>query len=85
MRETEIDRLTVNAENLAAQNNWGKEAMKVNTRILKLEPNNVNALTRLAKHYRQIDQNAHARKLYTKVLTIDPDNRIAKNNIKTTD
>jgi thioredoxin-like negative regulator of GroEL len=45
----EVSRLIAHAESLARAGDWGDEAGKVNDAILKLDPENVPAHTRLAR------------------------------------
>lgn len=49
--------------------------------ILKLDPYNCDACTRLAKYYKLNDNIAEAKNMYLKALEIDPDNRGAINNL----
>lgn len=64
------------AVSLALSGNW-KEAIKINLGILDENPNDVEALCRLAKAYSELCKFSEARDITKKVLTIDPTNPIA--------
>lgn len=65
----------------ALRNDW-KEAIKLNLDLLKTDKENVDALNRLAFAYLRSDDSFHAKKIFTKVLTLDPYNPIATKNVR---
>lgn len=66
----------------AALNAEWKEAVKLNKEIIKLEPQNVDALNRQAKAYMELGNNSLAKKYYSQSLKYDPYNPIAQKNLK---
>jgi tetratricopeptide (TPR) repeat protein len=60
----------------ALSGNWQK-AVELNLQILKLEPQNTEALNRLARAYSEIGKTSLAKKTSQEVLKIDPFNPIA--------
>lgn len=60
---------------------WDK-ALKLNKQILKLDPQNIDALSRLARVYLEQGRVSMARKFYSEVVKIDPYNPIALKNLK---
>jgi tetratricopeptide (TPR) repeat protein len=65
----------------ALSQNW-KEAIRINTAILKDDKDNIDALSRLAFAYAKTGQLTRAKKMYEKVLAVDEYNQIARKNIK---
>ena len=65
----------------ALSQNW-KEAIRINTAILKADKNDVEALSRLGYAYIKTGQLTAAKRTYEKVLVIDQYNQIAQKNIK---
>lgn len=61
--------------------NWA-EALKINKKIIKLDPQNVDALNRQAKAYLELGKPNLAKKYYSQVLKFDPYNPIALKNLK---
>lgn len=61
--------------------NWD-QALKLNKKILKVEPQNVDALARLARANMEMGKSNLARKFYSEVLKYDPYNPIAIKNLK---
>jgi|SRR3989344_2089264 len=59
-----------------------EEALKINKKIIKLEPQNVDALARLARVYMEMGRSNLAKKYYFEVVKIDPYNPIALKNLK---
>lgn len=57
-------------------------ALKLNRQIIKLDPQNVDALNRLAKAEMELGRVNQAKKYYSEVLKIDPYNPIALKNLK---
>lgn len=66
----------------AALNYQWEEALKINKKIIKLDPQNVDALNRQAKAYMELGKSNLAKKYYSDVLKIDPYNPIAQKNLK---
>ncbi|MBI4035985.1 tetratricopeptide repeat protein [Candidatus Daviesbacteria bacterium] len=66
----------------AALNSRWEEALSINKKILKLDPQNVDALNRQAKAYMELGRYNLAKKYYSEVLTFDPYNPIAQKNLK---
>lgn len=60
---------------------WGK-AFKINHQILKSEPNNVDALSRLGRVCFELGKLEQAKKYYNQALKTDPYNPIALKNLK---
>lgn len=76
----DISFLTQLAITAATSLNW-EEAIKINQRILKYSQGNVEALNRLARAYVCLGNLQEAKKVYAKVLQIDPYNIIARKNL----
>lgn len=66
----------------AAINCRWDEAVEQNKILLEIEPENVDCLNRLAKAYFELGTYTEAKKLYQKVLELDPYNTIAEKNLK---
>ncbi|MBI2019105.1 hypothetical protein HYS95_00360 [Candidatus Daviesbacteria bacterium] len=66
----------------AALNSQWEEAVKINKKIIKLDPKNIDALNRQAKAHMELGKGNLAKKYYSEVLTIDPYNPIALKNLK---
>jgi tetratricopeptide (TPR) repeat protein len=66
---------------MASLNIWGENSYKINMAILKLDPYNCAACTRLAKYFKLGDNMAEAKSMYLRALEIDPKNRGAINNL----
>lgn len=81
MSNANLQKLVDRAGKMALRNVWGENAYKINMAILKLDPNNCAAYTRLAKYYKLDDNIAEAKNMYLKALEIKPDNRGAINNL----
>lgn len=73
--------LKTQAIETALQGDW-EEAIKLNKELLKEDPNDVEALNRMALAYMVLGKNTNARSTYKKVLDIDPLNSIALKNLK---
>ncbi len=69
------------AINAAITCNW-QTAVEINQKILETEPQNTEVLNRLAKAYFEMGSYSEAKKIYVKVLDIDPYNTIAEKNMK---
>lgn len=65
----------------ALEGRWA-EALKLNIRILKSEPDNLDALNRLARAHFEHGNITQALKYYNQALKIDPYNPIAQKNLK---
>lgn len=65
----------------ALKNNWPK-AVEINQSLLKKYPKDTEAMNRLARAYHEIGKVGTAKKLYQKVLELDPYNSIAEKNLK---
>ncbi len=66
----------------AALNCRWEDALKLNKRIIKDEPKNVDALNRQARVYMEMGKFSLAKKYYSEVVKIDPYNPIALKNLK---
>ena len=75
----DIQRLRERAEELAENDDWGDEALSVNSQLTELDPNDVSAYNRLARVHIKREQYFKAMLIYDRVLEIDPTNRIARN------
>lgn len=73
--------LPTQAVEAALAQNW-KEAIRLNTIILKENKDNTEALSRLAYAYLKIGKITLAKQSYEKVLTLDQYNQIAQKNLK---
>lgn len=58
------------------------EALKINKKIIKKDPQNIDALARLARVYMELGKCNLAKKYYSEVVKIDPYNPIALKNLK---
>lgn len=65
----------------ALDSKW-EEALKINKKIIKADPENVDALNRQARAYMEFGKAALARKYYSEALKYDPYNPIALKNLK---
>ena len=81
MNDLNLQKLMDRASEMAMKNVWGENAYKINMTILRSDPNNTAACTRLAKYYKLNDNIKEAESLYLKTLEIDPGNRGAINNL----
>lgn len=66
----------------AAVNFQWEEAIKLNKRILRKDRKNLPALLRLGFAFLQLKKLLEAKKIYTKILKIQPVNQIAKENLE---
>ena len=69
------------AINAALQQDW-KEAVRINTALLKTDKNNISLLNRLGFAYLQSGQLTLAKTTFVKVTKLDPYNQIAAKNLK---
>lgn len=81
MDEQEISQLTRQAISAALANNWA-EAIELNKQILKLAPENIESLNRLARAYFETGKYSLSKKTYQSALKQDPYNVIAQKNLK---
>lgn len=65
----------------ALNSNW-EQALKINKKIIKTDPQNVDALNRQARAYLELGKSNLAKKYYSEVLKFDPYNPIAQKNLK---
>lgn len=65
---------------LATQSRW-EEAVQANLDILRVFPNDVDALNRLGKAYIELGRYNDAREAYGKAASIEPSNTIARKNL----
>lgn len=65
----------------ALDSRW-EEALQINKRIIKADPQNIDALNRQAKAYMELGKPNLAKKYYAEALKIDPYNPIAQKNLK---
>jgi len=77
----DVQALTETAIKKALQQDW-QEAIRINTVIVDSDPNNIDALNRLAYAYLRLGDAAKAKRHYQKVLALDPYNQIASKNLK---
>ncbi len=73
--------LTLDAIKEAVKGNWEK-AKKLNLEILKILPDDIDSLNRLARAMAELGDTKGAQKYTKKVLVLDPTNSIAANCIK---
>lgn len=65
----------------ALDSRW-EEALKLNRKIIKTDPQNIDALARLARVFMEKGRLNLAKKYYSEVVKIDPYNPIALKNLK---
>lgn len=70
-----------NAIQAALSQNW-KEAIRINTELLRADKSSVDALNRLGFAYLQSGNLGSAKKYFTKALSLDKYNLIAEKNLK---
>lgn len=73
--------LSTLAIDAALDSRWS-EALKLNKRIIRLDPQNVDALNRQGRAYMEMGRCNLAKKYYSAVLKLDPYNPIALKNLK---
>jgi hypothetical protein len=78
---TDLDPQTAEAIAAALENNWEK-AIELNRTLLKKYPGDIDTMNRLARSFIETSQIKRARKLYEKILKLDPYNPIAEKNLK---
>ena len=72
---------TQHAISAALDGNW-KEAIRINTLLIKLDKTSVDALNRLGFAYLKTGQLTLSKRIFQKVLAFDKYNQIAQKNIK---
>lgn len=75
---TTLNRQAIDA---ALDSRWA-EALKLNRKIIKGDPQNIDALNRQARVYMELGKSNLAKKCYIEVLKFDPYNPIASKNLK---
>lgn len=79
------DSISPNIQNLAIsaalEARW-EDALKLNKKIVRLDPQNVDGLARLARAYMEMGRFNLAKKYYCEALKYDPYNPIASKNLK---
>ena len=73
--------LTKKAIDASLEQKW-KEAIELNSEILKVYPNNLDAKIRLGRCYLQVKDFNRAKKIFKEVLSIDPINSLALKNLE---
>lgn len=74
----DLQALTHKARRLGQTGKWGPEAVWVNTRILKLDPGNLAALTRRGRCYQEQGNFPAAKEDYFRALQIYPESTLVK-------
>ncbi len=70
------------ADQLATMGDWGPEAESLNRRLLELDPERKQAMTRLARCLREKGDVDAAEALYGELHILDPTNLIASNFLR---
>src|SRR3989344_7910712 len=78
--ESQLDPKTNEAINAALESNWEK-ALELNKLLLEKYPNDIGAMNRLAKALSETGALVEAKKIYKKILELDPYNQIAEKNL----
>lgn len=81
MDPSQLSCISQKAIDAALDCNW-EDALKINRKIIKLDPQNVDALNRQAKAYMELGKVNLAKKYYSQVLKFDAYNPIALKNLK---
>lgn len=81
MSQSPLSNLSQLAIDAALSANW-KDALTINQEIIKIEPKNIDALTRKAKACLELGDPEEAEKCYNEALKIDSYNPIALKNLK---
>lgn len=80
MNNSDIQNLSQSAIKASVNKDW-KQAIEVNEQILETYPEDIPTLNRLGIAYSMIGKHKHSADTFKKVITIDPNNQIAKNNL----
>lgn len=75
-----LDPQTAEAIAAALENNWEK-AIQLNQTLSKKYPNDIDTMNRLARAFIETNKIGRAKKLYQKILKLDPYNPIAEKNL----
>ena len=78
MQSSNLAHIAIDA---ALDSRWN-DALKINKKLVKLEPQNVDALARLARAYMELGKFNLAKRYYSEALKFDPYNPIAIKNLK---
>lgn len=78
MQSSNLSQVAIDA---ALSSRWN-EALRINKKIIKLEPQNVDALVRLARAYMELGRFNLCKRYYSEALKFDPYNPIATKNLK---
>lgn len=81
MNSIPVSANTQQAIDAALDQRW-EEALTFNKKIIKLDPQNVDALNRQARAYMELGKANLAKKYYSQALKYDPYNPIAQKNLK---
>lgn len=81
----DLKTLLFRARLLRKRESWGKEAIRVNTRIIELDLGNLAAYTRRARCYQYAGDLVAAREDYTRAGALDPENVHVRDAIKDLD
>lgn len=76
-----LDPQVQEAINAALENNWEK-ALQLNRELEKKYPDDAETMNRLARSLSEIGKINEAKKVYRKVLKVDPYNQISEKNLK---
>jgi len=76
-----LDPQVQEAINAALENNWEK-ALQLNRELEKKYPDDTETMNRLARSLSEIGKINEAKKVYRKVLKVDPYNQISEKNLK---
>lgn len=83
MDDSSIQSLSLHQQAIdAALDSRWEEALKINKKIIKDDPQNIDALNRQARAYMELGNCNLAKKYYSQTLKIDPYNPIALKNLK---
>lgn len=78
LASSNIQNLAISA---ALESRWN-DALKLNKKIIRFDPQNIEALNRLARVYMELGRFNLAKKYYNETLKFDPYNPIALKNLK---
>jgi len=79
--ELQIENIHKQAVDAAIANNWAK-AIELNTKVIALNPEYLDAYLGLGYAHLQLRKYKESKKYYQEALKIDPNNFIARNNIE---
>jgi tetratricopeptide (TPR) repeat protein len=82
MKTSDLENLREKAKQLALSDEWGPQAIAINTQMIELDEHAADAYTRLAKCFLAQNKIIAAYDMYKQVLEFDPKNRIAANNVQ---